>query len=271
MNTDNYFVRRKPANAFLATLVDYYFYIDIAVSELRFIQEAVIPYPRLNFLYFFNHPFLVTNHTLGEAVTLNMAISRITTDQITIQPQTDWVKVIGAHIYPHCLAYFTKQPIHSLPWLVNTIDLFGKIATDFQQRIEKCSDAEQLFNEVEKVFLDNILVKDLSLITNAIQLIEKNAGDMQLRELSQRLSVSERTLRTHFHDHVGCSPKEFIRLVKLKQIVFQLKHSENSLTSIAYDNNYFDQAHFVHEVKKLTGSAPNKLKKEIPNFRFLQF
>ena len=271
MNTDNYFIKRKPINAFLATLVDYYFHIDISVSQLRFVQEAVIPYPRLNFLYFFNHPFLVTNYTLNEAVALNMAISRITTDQITIQPQTDWVKIIGAHIHPHCLAYFTKQPIHNMPWLVNTIDLFGKIATDFQKQIENCSQADQMFNEVEKVFLDNILVRDLSLITNAIELIEKSAGDIQMAELSKQLSVSDRTIRTHFDNHVGCSPKELIRLVKLKQIAFQMKYSGDSLTSIAYDNNYFDQAHFIHEVKKLTGSSPNKLKKEIPDFRFLQF
>ena len=158
-----------------------------------------------------------------------------------------------------------------MPWLINTIDVFGKTATDFRQKIENCSEAEQMFNEVEKIFLDNILVRDLSLITNAIEIIEKSAGDIQMAELSKQLAFSDRTIRTHFYDHVGCSPKEFIRLVKLRQIAFQLKHSGDSLTSIAYDNNYFDQAHFIHEVKKLTGRSPNELKKEIPEFRFLQF
>jgi len=85
------------------------------------------------------------------------------------------------------------------------------------------------------------------------------------------LGVSDRTIRNHFYDHIGCSPKEYLRIVKLKQIAIQLMHSKDSLTHIAYDNNYFDQAHFIREVKNITGQSPSQLKKEMPNFRFLQF
>jgi AraC-like DNA-binding protein len=85
------------------------------------------------------------------------------------------------------------------------------------------------------------------------------------------MSVSERTLRNHFYEYVGCSPKEYIRLVKLRQVAYQMKYSKNSLTDIAYDNNYADQAHFIHDVKNFTGMSPKQLKKEIPGFRFLQF
>ena len=155
--------------------------------------------------------------------------------------------------------------------MINTVDLFKKIATHFQQSVDGCSKAEEMFDEVEKVFLDNLLVRDLSLITNAIGLIEKSVGDIQIAQLADQLNISERTIRTHFNNHVGCAPKEYIRLVKLRQAAYQMKHSGNSLTDIAYDNNYFDQAHFIHEVKNITGKSPNELGKEIPHFRFLQF
>ena len=271
MNTDSYFITQRPHNQFLSTLVDYYFHIDIPVNQLSLEHEFIIPFPRITFGYFFNHPFLATNHTLNQSVPVNMAISRISTDNITVQPQSDRVKIIGAHLRPFCLAYLTKKPIHTMPWLINTVDLFGKKATDFQQRIENCSEAVQMFNEVEKVLLDNILVRDLYLIINAIELIEKNAGNIQLRTLSKQLGVSDRTIRNHFYDHIGCSPKEYIRVVKLKQVAYQMKHSDDTLTCIAYDNDYFDQAHFIHEIRNVTGKSPNKLRKEIPHFRFLQF
>lgn len=271
MDTNNSFITRKPLNQFLATLVDYCFYINIPVNQLSLIKEFIIPFPRMTFGYFFNHPFLATNHTLNQSISVNMAISRISSHNITVQPQTDKVKIIGAHIRPFCLAYLTKQPIHSMPWLINPVDLFGKIATDFQQKMEHCNKVEQMFNEVEKIFLDNILVRDLSLVTNAIKLIEKSAGDIQIAKLSDQLGVSDRTIRNHFYDHIGSSPKEYIRLVKLKQVAYQMKHSEDTLTSIAYDNNYFDQAHFIHDIKNLTGRSPHELRKEIPHFRFLQF
>jgi AraC-like DNA-binding protein len=271
MTPDNFFITRKPLNEFLSSIVDYYFHINVPVSQLSLKPEFIIPFPRITFGYFFNHPFTATNLTLNESVSVNMAISRISTHKIVVQPQTQTVKIIGAHARPFCLAFLTMQSIKAMPWLINAKDLFQNTAEEFQRRVERCSDAEQMFNEVEKVFLDHILVRDLSLITTAIELIEKSSGSMKISELSAQLGVSDRTLRNQFYDCIGCSPKEYIRLVKLQQVAFQMKHSGKSLTHITYDNNYFDQAHFIHEVKSITGRSPNELRKEIPHFRFLQF
>lgn len=271
MDTINSFAARKPNDSFLASIVSSYFYIETTVAELSEQPEFIIPFPRITFGYFFDQPFTVTNHTLGETESINIAISRISTQKITVQPSTERIKILGAHIQPFGLAYFTKEPIKSLPWLINTEELFGQIATKFLRKVNACRDTEQMFNEVENVFLNNILIRDLSLITKAIELIELNAGHIEITELSKQLGFSDRTIRNHFYDYVGCSPKEYFRIVKLKQIAFQMRHSESSLTHIAYDNNYFDQAHFIHEVKGITGKSPNQLPKEIPDFRFLQF
>lgn len=271
MNADNLFITRKPNNQFLATLVDYYFYMDGAVSQLVISQEVIIPYPRITFGYFFGHPFTATNHTLNQSVAVNMAISRISTHRITVESQSDRVKIIGAHVKPYCLAYLTKQPVSSMPWLINTVELFQTTAIEFQQRIERCRQAEQMFDEVETVFLDNILVRDLSLITGAIELIENSAGTIQITELARQVGVSDRTLRSQFYDHIGCSPKEYIRLVRLQQVAYQMRYSQNSLTDIAHDNDYFDQAHFIHEVRNITGMSPGELRKKMPDLRFLQF
>ncbi|WP_430615244.1 helix-turn-helix transcriptional regulator [Flavobacterium sp. JP2137] len=271
MESDRNFTIRKPYYSFLSGIVEYYFYIDVPVSQLSEQAEFIIPFPRITFGYFFDHPFTVINDTLKTSELVNIAISRISLKKITVQPSTDRIKILGAHLKPFGLAYFTKKPINSLPWLINTEELFGSIAKNFLQKVKTSRDIDQMFNEVEDVFLDNILIRDLSLITKAIELIEVSSGHIEVTELSKQLGVSDRTVRNHFYDYIGCSPKEYFRIVKLKQVAFQMKHSENSLTHIAYDNNYFDQAHFIHEVKGITGQTPNQLRKEIPNFHFLQF
>ncbi|UKB78106.1 helix-turn-helix transcriptional regulator [Chryseobacterium sp. MEBOG07] len=271
MDSHNNFTLRKPENPFLSTIVEYYFYIDIPVSQLTEEAEFMIPFPRITVGYFFDHPFMVVNNTLNKSQLINTAISRISTQKINVKPTTDRIKILGAHVRPFGLAYFTKKPINKLPWLINTQELFGNVAKDFMQKIHFLSDTEEMFNAIENVFLDNILIRDLSLITKAIDLIESNFGHIEIKELSKQLNVTDRTLRNHFYEYVGCSPKEYFRVVKLKQIAFQMKYSENSLTQIAHDNNYFDQAHFNHELKDITGQSPKILRKEIPNFRFLQF
>jgi hypothetical protein len=57
MDTDNHFTIQKPLNQFLSTLVDHYFHIDIPVSQLSINEEFILPFPRITFGYFFNHPF----------------------------------------------------------------------------------------------------------------------------------------------------------------------------------------------------------------------
>ncbi|MEM8968743.1 MAG: helix-turn-helix transcriptional regulator [Bacteroidota bacterium] len=267
----SHFITQTPTDDFLATLVDYYFYVDISVDALDFEQEYIIPFPRITFGYFFDHPFLATNHDLNQSQTVSMVISRISSHKITVQPQSNQIKIIGAHVRPYTLAHLTQKSIADLPWLIDTEELFGDTAKRFRQKIDQCTDPEQMFDAVEKVFLDTLLTRDLSTITQAVDLIEQHAGDIKLTEVAQQLNVSERTLRNQFSANVGCTPKGYLQLVKLKKSVYDMRFSDHSLTDITYDSHYFDQAHFVNSVKRITGKSPKKLREELPSFRFLQF
>lgn len=197
------FTFQKPKNAFLASIVDSYFYIDTLVSELDPNPEFIFPYPRITFGYFFNHPFTATNQTLNESAIVNISISKISTQRIIVQPNSDRIKICGAHIKPFALAYLTKTPIHSLPWLINTEDLFGEITRKFIKRLDRASDTETMFSEVEKVFLDNLLVRDLSLITEAVNIIENSEENIEISKLAKELGVTDRTLRNHFYDYLS--------------------------------------------------------------------
>lgn len=268
---DHDFIIQKPFNSHLQSLVDYYFFINIPVSELTLQEENVIPFPRITFGYFFEHPFAVTNHSTKETIKAEMIISRITTNQISVKPLTDSVKIIGAHVRPYTLAHLTNEHISEMPWLIKTEDLFGKNAQNFKDSINLCTSPKEMFVEVENIFLRTILVKDLSIITEAVHMIESQHGDISLSTLSDKIRISNRTLRNHFYKSIGCSPKEYIHLVKLKQAIYQMKYSTDSLTSVSYTQNYADQAHFTHTVKNIMGISPKKIRKQIPDFRFLQF
>ena len=252
-------------------LVEYYFFIDIPVTELTFKEEMVIPFPRITFGYFFKHPFLATNHSINETIKTEMVISRISKDQISVKPLTERVKIIGAHIRPYTLAYLTDENISKMPWLIKTKDLFGKKAHDFKNKIDQCPNPAKMFVEVENIFLSTLLNKDMSLITEAVDRIEFQKGNISLYSLSKEMGISNRTLRNHFYKSMGCSPKDYIHLVKLKQSVYQMKYSTDSLTSVSYSQRYADQAHFTNTVRNITGISPKKIREKIPDFRFLQF
>ena len=267
----NEFIKQKPHDQFLSTLVEYYYFIDIPIDFLSENPEYVIPFPRITFAFFFDHPFMVTNHTLKLSEKVDMVISRISTDKITMLPLSDRIKILGAHVKPYTLAHLSEGPINQLPWLIDTIDLFKQTAVTFRKSILECTNHIEMFEQVEKVFLDSLLTRNLQTITQAVDIIEDNAGDIKLSELADHFQLSDRALREQFHKYIGCAPKEFIRLVQLKKAIKHLSFTNESLTDIAYQNNYFDQAHFINSFKKITGKSPKALRKEMVNFRFLQF
>lgn len=268
---ENDFIIQKPFNAHLQSLVDYYFFIDIPITELKLEEEHVIPFPRITFGYFFDHPFSVKNNSTGETIKAEMIISRLSTNQISVKPLTDRVKILGAHIRPYTLAYLTSANISELPWLVQTEDLFGSNVLKFRDRVKKCTNPQDMFVEVENIFLSTLLVKNLNSITEAVHLIESEKGDISLSKLSDTIGVTSRTLRNHFYKSIGCSPKEYIHLVKLKQAVYQMKYSTDPLTSVSYSQNYTDQAHFTNTFKSITGNSPKKIREKMADYRFLQF
>lgn len=267
----NDFIIQTPFNAHLQSLVDYYFFIDIPITKLKLESENVIPFPRITFGYFFDHPFSVANLTTEETIESEMIISRISTNKISVRPLTDRVKIIGAHVRPYTLALLTKEYICEMPWLIKTKNLFGKNAQNFKDKINKCSNPEQMFKEVENIFLRTILAKDLNIIIQAINLVESHRGNITISTLSDQIGVSSRTLRNHFYKSIGCSPKEYIHLVKLKQSIYQMKHSTDSLTTVSYLQNYADQAHFTNTFKSITGVSPKRIREKMLDFRFLQF
>ena len=58
-------------------------------------------------------------------------------------------------------------------------------------------------------------------------------------------------------------PKEYLQIVRLNYALRLIqKQDEDSLTRISYLSGYYDQAHFIKDIKKICGLSPGTLKKE---------
>lgn len=155
------------------------------------IRNILSPFPRITFGYFFDHPFLVTSHALNKSQKVSMVISRISRHAISVRPLGSRIKIIGAHVRPYTLSYLTKRLINRLPWLIDTRDLFGETAISFGLKMDQCNCTEEMFHTMERVFLDNVLTRNLSTITQAIDIIERHFGDISLKELATGLLQAE--------------------------------------------------------------------------------
>ena len=144
----------------------------------------------------------------------------------------------------------------------------------------KITDAYEVFNKnnleqlVEKLFLAQTDAQILSAVdTFLISQLIKEKVDLRLISaiklitfhkiskvdcLSDKLNLSTSTLRNIFRDNIGLSPKEYIRIKRINDILSFKIESDEKLTQLAYCFGYFDQAHFIHDFKTTVGVSPKK-------------
>jgi len=83
-------------------------------------------------------------------------------------------------------------------------------------------------------------------------------------ELSNHIFWNSRQINRYFSSQFGIPLKEFLKIVRCNA-----SYDEISNGNISPQTDFFDQAHFIKEIKKYTGVTPKELSKN-KNDRFLQ-
>ena len=68
----------------------------------------------------------------------------------------------------------------------------------------------------------------------------------------------KKTTRKKFKKQIGISPKQLGRVLRLQTALKMLLNDNKNLTSIAYESEYFDQAHFIKDFKEFIGTTPKE-------------
>lgn len=138
--------------------------------------------------------------------------------------------------------------------------LVGKIMPLLNQ-IEDAAGRSRLVIKLVNDWLENQLFKnekiDVARITRACMLIEANRGSLPIEELAEKLWLSKRVLEYQFQQQVGLSPKLYSRITRFNSLMTGIKNKKiTDWQELIMKYNYFDQAHFIKEVKRFSGSSP---------------
>ena len=126
----------------------------------------------------------------------------------------------------------------------NFKDFCRHIEHYLQSRIEKTKNV----NDLKIRLFDEIFKKEV----------------FNVQELSEKVFWTSRQINRYFNLNFGLSLKAYLNIIRCKQTYKDI--SKNRLTP---QSNYFDQSHFIKEIKKHSGVTPTELHKN-ENDRFLQ-
>ena len=86
---------------------------------------------------------------------------------------------------------------------------------------------------------------------------------LDLPALARHSGLSERYIQKLYLANIGISPAAFTAVVRFNRSLHQVLHTSASLTAIAYECGYYDQAHFIKEFRKFTGITPSAARRSL--------
>lgn len=178
------------------------------------------------------------------------------------------LSAIRVTFLPGAVASLYQVSMHAFP---NVILELGKtsdkeLAFLYEKLAEIPTSSEQVA-ELEKYFLGKLVKTeklDNRLFTGLNNHLDQNGYTSSVKKLAKSLGYSIRSFNRHLNVKLGVSASEFIRIHRFGKILkYMEQYPDLSLTEIAYRVNYYDQAHFIRDFKRMIHRTPGQYLKHI--------
>nr|WP_295870335.1 helix-turn-helix domain-containing protein [uncultured Chitinophaga sp.] len=95
------------------------------------------------------------------------------------------------------------------------------------------------------------------IVKSTVDTILTANGQLSVDALSRQTNINRRQLVRKFSSAIGLSPKQLSKTIRLQAALKMLLNEKvSSLISLAYEGEYYDQAHFIKDFKEFTGLTP---------------
>lgn len=143
-------------------------------------------------------------------------------------------------------------------------DLWGRMADELAERLAggDLALAPRLLEDAILARRNASATARDPLIAELLARLSRTRGPApDVLQLSERLAVSERTLRRRCVSAIGYGPKMLDRVLRFRRAV-RLVHARTPLVAAAHQAGYADQAHLTRELQHLGGLTPGELRRQ---------
>ncbi|MCY3773728.1 MAG: helix-turn-helix transcriptional regulator [Gemmatimonadetes bacterium] len=167
---------------------------------------------------------------------------------------------VSVRFYPWGAYHFFDRPVSGfLDDTVSTRTLWPMHYEDLMEKLRKTPGGADFARVVQEFLLDRLKEhrRDDGALDEAVKLIRSGGGQLSIEEVGERVGLSRKQLERKFASTVGTTPKTFARISRFLNICHHLdRYRGKTLTHLAHECGYFDQAHFIREFNAFTGFTP---------------
>lgn len=170
--------------------------------------------------------------------------------------------MISVRFAPMGLSYFTDMPVHMITnSRVEFKDVWGEAVNVLNDKLWHAPSFNDRVNIINQFFLE--LLKQRQPVFNrrietALAHIHINDGVFKVKELAEKVAMSERNFNRRFTESVGLSPKAYSKVVHLQSIISKAQKGENIKFRLMDESKYYDYSHMVKDFAHFTGETPTE-------------
>lgn len=242
----------------LAPFIQCYWTLESAADALPQ-RQTIVPDGCMEMI--FHYGDLYRQYTGADSWLLQPACFVIgqLTQPLVIEP-TGKTAIFAVRFRPDGFRPFTAMPFKEMDNRAVALgDLFGAAGIAIGQGIcAPVSTTERI--ALVETFLSALLTDTVTIdhiVKETVSLVLAVKGKLDVAELSARADLHRRQLERRFAAAIGLSPKQLSKTIRLQHVLKRLLDGQfETLTTLAHEGDYYDQAHFIRDFKAFTGVSP---------------
>jgi len=242
----------------LSKYINNYFIVETDNSEDYLPNERVYPCGYATLVFHYGSPSIFQKKDSIKNIEPNLVICGQQTSyyDLSLSGKTGMILIV---FKPHGVKSFFNFPITEL--LNENLSLHDLLNNETIELEDKLFNSPN--NRQRITLLENFLIKRLiqnnefERVEHAIKIIENSKGQIKTQNIAHEVCLGIKQLERTFSKYVGVNPKKYASIIRFQNVIqMRRKHKNSSMFQLAFDNGYYDHAHFIHDFKSFTGLSP---------------
>jgi len=247
-------------NEYLAAFVKCYWTLE-SPKEENPEKQIIVPDGCMELIFHYGDLYAQYTETGNHFIQPRCFVFGQLTRPLEIEP-TGTTGIFSVRFHPNGFLPFATLSIKEMENTAVSLErLFGNEGLEIEQKILIAVSTPERIRLIES-FLLNRLTDAATvdrIVKSTIETILTANGQLSVDELSKQTNINRRQLERKFSSTVGLSPKQLSKTIRLQATLKILLNKQfTSLTALAYEGEFYDQAHFIKDFKEFTGFTPRE-------------
>lgn len=244
----------------LSKYINNYFIVETDNSQDYLPNERVYPCGYATLVFHYGSPSIFQKKDSIKNIEPNLVICGQQTSyyDLSLSGKTGMILIV---FKPHGVKFFFNFPIiELLNENLSLHDLLNNEAIELEDKLFNSPNNRQRITLLEN-FLINRLIhnNEFERVEHAIKIIENSKGQIKTQDIAHEVCLGIKQFERTFSKYVGINPKKYASIVRFQSVIqTKRKHDNSSMFQLAFDNGYYDHAHFIHDFKSFTGLSPKE-------------